>query len=199
MAAAIVVDGKCSYPAACNATEAVLWDRSATRGLDAVVSALENHNVEIRGCPVTRTRHPHLVAATDRDWGTEFGEPIIAIRAVAGLDEAFEHIARHGSKHTESIVTGDRDAAEAFLTAVDAASVFHNASTRFADGYRYGLGAEVGISTGKLHARGPVGVEGLLTYRWVLRGTGQCSADYGPGKRSFRHADLDLTEVDSSG
>ena len=102
---------------------------------------------------------------------------------------ALAHIARHGSQHTEAIVAADHAAAERFLAEVDAACVFHDASTRFADGYRFGLGGEVGIGTGKLHARGPVGVDGLLTFRWMLRGSGQVSADYGPGKKSFLHED----------
>ncbi|HVT09776.1 MAG TPA: gamma-glutamyl-phosphate reductase, partial [Polyangia bacterium] len=123
-------------------------------------------------------------------FGYEFGANVIAVKQVSGMDAALAHIAAHGSKHTEAIVTEDAGAAERFLAEVDAAGVFHNASTRFADGYRYGLGAEVGISTDKLHARGPVGVDGLLTYRWLLRGHGQETASYGPGKRAFRHRDL---------
>ena len=146
--------------------------------------------MEIRGDEATRKRHPQVKAAAAGDFGYEFGANIIAVKQVAGLDEALGHIAQHGSKHTEAIVTGDKAAADKFLASVDAAGAFHNASTRFADGFRYGLGAEVGISTDKLHARGPVGVEGLLTYRWLLRGNGQETASYGPGKRPFKHRDL---------
>ena len=195
MAARLAVDAKCTYPSACNALETLLWDPGAGAALDAAVQALEQAGVELRGCPATRARHPmkgmkEMKAATEADWGFEFSGLVLALRQVPDLDGALAHIAAHGSRHTEAIVTGDRAAAERFLAEVDAAGVFHNASTRFADGYRYGLGAEVGVSTDKLHARGPVGVEGLITYRWLLRGDGHRTADYGPGGRRFRHRDL---------
>jgi glutamate-5-semialdehyde dehydrogenase len=190
VAARVVVDAKTTYAAACNAAEALLWDAEAGAALDACVEALAKAGVEMRADEPTRKRHPNLVAATDADFGHEFGAPIIAIKQVKGLDEAMAFIDAHGSRHTEAIITRDKAAAERFLAEVDAAGVYHNASTRFADGYRYGLGAEVGISTDKLHARGPVGVEGLLTYRWLLRGEGQLTADYGPGGKPFKHKDL---------
>jgi glutamate-5-semialdehyde dehydrogenase len=189
-AAHITVDAKCSYPAACNAVETLLWEEGAAAALDACVAALIAQKVELRGCGDTIKRYPSMVAATDADWDTEYCAPILSIKRVAGLDEALAHIERHGSRHTDAIVTEDAAAAARFLATVDAACVFHNASTRFADGYRFGLGAEVGISTEKLHARGPVGVEGLLTYRWLLAGNGQASADYGPGGRRYTHRDL---------
>jgi len=190
MAARIAVDAKCSYPAACNAAETLLWDDGAELAADAAIAALRARGVELRADQATRDRHPDLAAARDGDWDVEHGALVMSVRRVRGMDDALAHIAAHGSRHTEAIVTSDRAAAEHFLAAVDAASVFHNASTRFADGYRFGLGAEVGISTDKLHARGPVGVEGLLTYRWLLRGEGQVSASYGPGGRPFTHQDL---------
>ncbi|HEX4963576.1 MAG TPA: glutamate-5-semialdehyde dehydrogenase [Thermoanaerobaculia bacterium] len=190
MAAKIAVDAKTSYPAACNSIETLLWDTGSGEALDACVEALARAGVELRGCPATRERHPELLPARDLDWDTEYGALILAIKKVDGLDGALAHVAAHGSRHTEAIVTDDEAAAARFLAEVDAAGVFHNASTRFADGYRFGLGAEVGISTDKLHARGPVGVEGLLTYRWLLQGSGHAAADYGPGRRRFTHRDL---------
>jgi len=189
-AARIVADSKVSYPAACNALETLLWEPGAESALDASVAVLRTAGVELRGDAATRARHPEMNSATDQDWGVEYGALILAVARVDDLDAALAHIARHGSQHTEAIVAEDRAAAERFLTEVDAACVFHDASTRFADGYRFGLGGEVGIGTGKLHARGPVGVDGLLTFRWLLRGSGQVSADYGPGKKPFLHEDL---------
>jgi glutamate-5-semialdehyde dehydrogenase len=190
MAAKTVVDAKMTYPAACNAAETLLWDEGAGEALDACVAALTEAGVEIRADEETRARHPKLVAASDSDFGFEFGAPIIAVKRVRDLDAALAFIDAHGSRHTEAIITKDAAAAGRFLAEVDAAGVYHNVSTRFADGYRYGLGAEVGISTDKLHARGPVGVEGLLTYRWLLRGDGQLTASYGPGGKKFKHRDL---------
>ena len=128
--------------------------------------------MELRGCPKTLELMPGAVPATEEDWDTEYLAPILSIRVVAGLDEALEHIHRHSSQHTESIVTEDYSRARRFLREVDSSSVMVNASTRFADGFEYGLGAEIGISTDKLHARGPVGLEGLTTQKFVVLGDG---------------------------
>lgn len=190
MSARVLVDAKCSYPAACNAVETLLWDVGAGTALDACVKALQEANVELRGCAETRKRHPGMKAAVDSDWDAEYGELTLSIRQVTDLDQALAHIERHGSGHTDAIMAEDGEAASRFLAEVDSACVFHNASTRFSDGYRFGLGAEVGISTDKLHARGPVGVEGLLTYRWLLHGRGQCTTDYSPEGRHYIHKDL---------
>jgi glutamate-5-semialdehyde dehydrogenase len=190
MSARLAVDSKMTYPAACNALETLLWDEGAEAALDATVKALLHAGVELRGCPETRARHAEVVAAPADAWDTEYGAPILSVRRVRGLDEALAHIERHGSRHTDSIVTEDAAAARRFLASVDSAGVYHNASTRFSDGFRYGLGAEVGISTDKLHARGPVGVDGLLTYRWLLRGNGHLTADYGPGGKRYTHREI---------
>jgi glutamate-5-semialdehyde dehydrogenase len=190
MAARIAVDAKCSYPAACNAIETLLWEPGAEKALDAAVEALREQGVTLRGCPATRDRHPFVEPATDADWHTEYGDLTLSILRVDDIYGALRHIDRYGSRHTEAIVTEEDEAAGMFMAAVDAGNVFHNASTRFADGFRYGLGAEVGISTSKMHARGPVGVEGLVTYRWLLSGSGQVASDYGPGKKPFSHRDL---------
>lgn len=187
----LALDGKCDYPAACNATETLLVHREFLPHLEGVAGALAAAGVELRADSEALPHCPGAVAATQDDWGTEYGDLILAVKTVADLDEAVRHIHRYGSAHTESIVTLDDEAGQRFLDEVDSASVFVNVSTRFADGYRYGLGAEVGISTGRIHARGPVGVEGLLTTRWLLEGTGQGAGDYGPGKRAFKHRRLE--------
>ena len=192
MAAKLAVDGKCDYPAACNATETLLVHRSFLPRLPEVAKALIAAGVELRGDEEVRSVLPDAKAVTEADRRAEYGDLILSIYAVGSIDEAIDHIHSYGSAHTDAICTDDALAAQRFLTEVDSASVFHNASTRFADGYRYGLGAEVGISTSRIHARGPVGVEGLLTTRWLLRGHGQGAADFGQGARSFTHRALPL-------
>ena len=154
-------------------------------------AALEERGVELRGCEKT-VSIIDIKPATEEDWSTEYLDLILSIKVVSGLDEAIGHINRYGSGHTDSIVTADKQKAEKFMNLVDSANVFWNASTRFSDGYRYGLGAEVGISTSKIHARGPVGLEGLVIYKWKLAGAGQIVADYsGSGGKGFRHKKLD--------
>jgi glutamate-5-semialdehyde dehydrogenase len=191
MAVRIVVDSKCQYAAVCNATETLLVDQQiAPRLLPALKAALEQRSVEIRGCERTRA----IIAchqATEEDWSTEYLDAILSIKVVAGLEEAIRHINHHGSHHTDAIVTSDKAKAGQFLERVDSANVFWNCSTRFSDGYRYGLGAEVGVSTNKIHARGPVGLEGLIIYKWKLLGDGHQVADYSGGSgRPWTHRRL---------
>ena len=147
--------------------------------------------VEMRGCEATRAILPDINAATAADWDTEYLDLIVSLRVVESLEAAIVHINRHGSGHTDTIVTQDAAAAAQFLDQVDAATVMHNASTRFADGFRFGKGAEVGISTNKTHARGPVGLEGLVIYKYRLCGQGHVVADYvGPQAKAFTHRSL---------
>lgn len=188
----ITVDSKCQYVAVCNAAETILVHVDIAEAfLPIIKAALDHRKVEIRGCNRTR-KVIDAKPASETDWRTEYLDYIISIRVVDSLDQAVEHINTYGSHHTDAIVTADPDAAKRFLTLVDSAGVFWNASTRFADGFRFGLGAEVGISTGKLHARGPVGMEGLLIYKWRLLGRGHIVADYsGPAAKSFSHKSLD--------
>jgi glutamate-5-semialdehyde dehydrogenase len=190
MAKEVIVDAKEQYPAACNSVEKVLIHQEiAEEFLPALVAALQSAGVEVRGCARSTTLLPHsqIIPATEEDWHTEYGDLKITVKVVSDMDEAIEHINHYGSRHTESILTQDERAAKMFMEEVDAASVFHNASTRFADGFRYGLGAELGISNSKLHARGPVGLDGLLTYKYKLYGAGQTVTDYAQGKRTFKH------------
>ncbi|MEM9555475.1 MAG: glutamate-5-semialdehyde dehydrogenase [Acidobacteriota bacterium] len=193
MAARLAVDGKTSYPSACNATETLLVHRDFVPRLGPVLEALRDSEVTLRADDAVRAAWPalDLDAASADDAGTEFGDLTLTVLTVDDLDAAIDHVHRHGSAHTDAICTADEAVAESFLRRVDSASVFWNASTRFADGYRYGLGAEVGVATGRIHARGPVGVDGLLTTRWLLRGHGQRTTDYGPGRRAYTHRPLD--------
>jgi glutamate-5-semialdehyde dehydrogenase len=186
----IAFDSKVQYPAACNAMETLLVHEDvAARLVPEMIVRYRAAGVEVRGCPRTMKLDEArgVVAASEKDWATEYSDLIVAIRIVASLNEAIAHIDRYGSGHTEAIVTEDQETAATFLDRVDAAGVYLNASTRFADGFRYGFGAELGISTSKLHARGPVGLEGLTTYKYKLIGNGQTVAEYVNGKRSFKH------------
>ncbi|MGB9965925.1 glutamate-5-semialdehyde dehydrogenase [Halobacterium hubeiense] len=192
MAEDVAFDAKVQYPAVCNAVETLLVSEAvADEFLPGIVARYEDAGVELRGDEATRDI-VDVAPATEDDWDTEYGDLELAIKVVADVYDAVDHVNAHGSKHTESIVTEDEDAAAVFMRGIDAASVFHNASTRFADGYRYGLGAEVGISTGKIHARGPVGLEGLTTYKYYLEGDGQLVASYsGEDALPFTHEDFD--------
>ena len=174
MARAIVLDSKIRQMAVCNGIETLLVHRDAVHSvLPDVLKALHEEGVEIRGCPVTCETFSEAVPANEADWGEEYLGPILAVRVVAGLDAAIEHIRSYGSRHTEVIVTRDYDSAQAFVRRLDSSVVGVNCSTAFSDGYRLGLGAEIGISTSKLHWYGPMGLEGLTTRKFVLFGDGQ--------------------------
>jgi glutamate-5-semialdehyde dehydrogenase len=187
----IVVDAKIQYPAACNAVETLLVHHLiAPEFLPEVTAALQAKNVKLCGDAATR-EIVNIESATEEDWSTEYTDLILSIRVVDSLEVAIEHINTYGSRHTEAIVTEDSQIAETFLSQVDAAGVFHNCSTRFADGFRYGFGAEVGISTQKMPPRGPVGLEGLVTYKYQLLGDGHIVATYsGKDAKPFTHRDL---------
>ena len=173
-ALAIVINAKTQRYGTCNTMETLLVHQQATALLPDLAQALWDKGVELRGCAATcALLGERVVPAVAEDWDTEYLAPVLAVRIVSGLDEAIEHINRHGSQHTDAIVTEDYSRARRFLTEVDSSSVMVNASTRFADGFEYGLGAEIGISTDKIHARGPVGLEGLTSQKWVVLGDGQ--------------------------
>ncbi|KAJ6258609.1 hypothetical protein Dda_6656 [Drechslerella dactyloides] len=201
----VVVDGKTDYPAACNATETlIVHSKALTTVLPAVVTALQAKGVAVR-CDAESHGALHAVpdtalsaagktilqTATTEDFTTEFLDLVIAVRTVNTLQEAVAHINAHGSGHTDCIVTSSETAADEFCRMVDSAGVYWNASTRFADGYRYGFGTEVGISTNKVHARGPVGLEGLMIYKYVVRGQGHTVGMYGSGGRKYLHEKID--------
>ena len=191
MAVKLTVDAKCQYVAACNAAETMLVDEKiAEPFLPKVKTALEQKGVQLRGCQKTASIID-VKPASQEDWSTEYLDYILSIKVVAGADEAIEHINRYGSGHTDTIVTANKEKASKFMDLVDSGNVFWNCSTRFSDGFRYGLGAEVGISTNKIHARGPVGLQGLVIYKWKLLGTGQIVADYsGSDAKKFTHRKL---------
>ena len=186
----LTLDSKTQYPAACNAIETLLVHQTiAAPFLEQAIPALQGAGVDLRGDPQACALGIPT-PATEADWDMEYSDLILSVKVVASLEEAMEHIARHGSRHTEAICTRNEATAERFLASVDSAGVYWNCSTRFADGQRYGFGAEVGISTQTLPPRGPVGLEGLVTYRYLLRGQGHIAADYANGQRSFSHRPL---------
>jgi glutamate-5-semialdehyde dehydrogenase len=169
----IALNAKTQRYGTCNTMETLLVARAQADMLPELVTALQSEGVEVRGCEASRQAAPDItVDAVEADWSTEYLAPILSVKMVDDVDEAMSHIARYGSNHTESIVTENARTAERFFREVDSGSVMHNASTRFADGFEYGLGAEIGISTGKLHARGPVGLEGLTSRKYIVKGDG---------------------------
>ena len=191
----VTVDAKTQALAVCNATETLLVHRDAAPLLPAVANALREKGVRLKGCERTCA----LIgceAATEEDWRTEYLDAVLSVTIVDSLEEAVRHINRFGSHHTDCIITRDDEAARRFFLEVDSAGVYRNCSTRFADGFRYGFGAEVGISTSKLHARGPVGVEGLCTYKYTLSGEGHTVAEMESGARTYTHRNLPLPEQD---
>jgi glutamate-5-semialdehyde dehydrogenase len=187
----VIRDAKTQYVAVCNAVETLLVHRGAAAELlPRVYADLSAHGVSVRGCPETRKIIPEAEEASEADFATEYLDYILSVKIVESLDEAVAHINKYGSHHTDAILTEDDAAAERFMLLVDSAGVYRNCSTRFADGFRYGFGAEVGVSTGKLHARGPVGLSGLVTYKYRLCGDGQIVGDYAEGRRSFHFKDI---------
>lgn len=185
----IILDSKTQYPAACNAAETLLVHSAIADVLIPALADAAGARIQMRG----DQRTVSLIgceAASEEDFRTEYLDTILSIKVVDSIDEAIDHINRYGSHHTDCIVTEDADSAARFMALVDSAGVYQNCSTRFADGFRYGFGAEVGISTGKLHARGPVGLEGLVTYKYKLVGDGHIVADYASGKETFKFRDL---------
>lgn len=187
----LIVDAKTQYPAACNAVETVLIHRDVAKDLlPDLAKALKDAGVKLRGTEEVNEITPVEIIPESESFHHEYVDLIIALKIVGGVDEAIQHINTYGSHHTDCILTQNAETAEKFMTLVDSANVYQNASTRFADGFRYGFGAEVGISTSKIHARGPVGLEGLLSYKYKLFGRGDIVGDYASGKKHFIHKDL---------
>ena len=173
MAKAIVLNSKMRRTGVCGSAETILIDRAKISNLAPIICTLINAGCEVRGDQVTMAANPAVKPATEEDWSTEYLDSIVSMRVVDGVDAAIAHIAKYGSQHTDSIVTEDQATAEHFLHDLDSAIVLHNASTQFADGGEFGFGAEIGIATGKMHARGPVGVNQLTTFKYQIRGNGQ--------------------------
>lgn len=174
MAKQITINAKTQRPSVCNAAETLLVHRSfAEKQLTSLLKALEEKNVELRGCDRTLSLVPHIKQATETDWETEYLDLMMAVKIVDNVDEAIHHIHQYGTKHSEVIVTENGESAKRFLQQVDAAAVYHNASSRFTDGFEFGFGAEIGISTQKLHARGPMGLTALTSYKYLIYGNGQ--------------------------
>ena len=189
----VILDAKTQYPAACNAVETLLIHRDlASTFLPAVTQLLRTSDVQIRGTREVMELLAGSDIMEDADFTTEYNDRILSIKLVSGVEEAVLHINTYGSHHTDAILTENDKTAEYFLQMVDSAGVYRNCSTRFADGYRYGFGAEVGIATGKLHARGPVGLDGLVTYKYRLIGEGQTVTEYASGEKQFHHRDLPI-------
>jgi glutamate-5-semialdehyde dehydrogenase len=187
----LIIDGKTQYTAACNAVETVLVHRDiAADFLPKLADALREAGVTIRGSEEVSRLIPVEIIPEGESWHREYLDLILAIKLVSDVDEAISHINTYGSHHTDCIITENDETARRFMTLVDSAGVYQNASTRFADGFRYGFGAEVGISTSKIHARGPVGLEGLVSYKYKLLGHGQIVGDYASGKKKFHFRDL---------
>lgn len=190
-------DARVQYPSACNSMKILLVDRAIAKiSIPAIARRLVNSGVKIKGCPETLAilKEADIPAepAAEEDWSTEYLDLVLPVKVVNGVDEAISHINRYGSHHTDSIISEDLEITRKFLSMVDSSTVIHNASTRFSDGYRYGLGAEVGISTNKIHARGPVGLDGLVTTKYILLGSGHTVSNYiGKGARPFLHKKIE--------
>jgi len=185
----IAVDSKIQYPAACNAVETILVHKSLSQNyLPELIKGLQNVDIKVKGDNRTWHVSHEVIEATEEDWKTEYGDKIVSVKIVEDINEAINHINTYGSGHTDAIITENTNNAKIFMDLVDSAGVYQNASTRFADGFRYGLGAEVGISTNKTHARGPVGLEGLVIYKYKLFGNGQTVSEYsGKNAKKYTH------------
>jgi glutamate-5-semialdehyde dehydrogenase len=196
----IILDAKLSYTAACNSIETLLVDEAALDGnFVTVAEALIAKGVELRCDPSSKAALSKKLQSTalskvkdvsEEDFATEFLDLILAVKTVKNVDDSIQHVNQHSSHHTDAILTSDQAIAQHFLNSIDSAGVFWNTSTRMADGQRFGFGTEVGISTNKIHARGPVGLEGLTIYRWIIKGSGQISSDYGANGKAFKHERL---------